>query len=97
MTNIEFRNTLTAAVAGEHYALEMILEQYSPLIDRYSIIDGKLDEDLLFYMSSRGLKEEDIYDIISGARFRGLCRQIPDDDVKRDARKFFNGGIEIDE
>ena len=42
MTNIEFRNILTAAVAGEHYALEMILEQYSPLIDRYSIIDGKL-------------------------------------------------------
>ena len=50
MTNIEFRNILTAAVAGEHYALEMILEQYSPLIDRYSIIDGKLDEDLRPYI-----------------------------------------------
>ena len=48
-------------------------------------------------MSTRGLKEEDFYVIISGASFRGLCRQIPDDDVKRDARKFFNGGIEIDE
>ena len=34
MTNIEFRNILTAAVAGEHYALEIILEQYSPLINR---------------------------------------------------------------
>ena len=50
MTNIEFRNILTAAVAGEHYALEIILEQYSPLINRYSVIDGKLDEDLRQYI-----------------------------------------------
>lgn len=50
MTNIEFRNTLTSAVAGEHYALEIIPEQYSPLIDRYSVIDGKLDEDLRQYI-----------------------------------------------
>lgn len=50
MTNIEFRNILTAAVAGEHYALEIILEQYSPLIDQYSVIDGKLDEDLRQYI-----------------------------------------------
>ncbi len=46
MTNIEFKNILTAAVAGEHYALEIILEHYSPLINRYSVIDGELDEDL---------------------------------------------------
>lgn len=50
MTNIEFRNILTVAVAGEHYALEIILEQYSSLIDRYSIVDGKLDEDLKQYI-----------------------------------------------
>ena len=50
MTNIEFKNILTAAVAGEHYALEIILEQYSPLINRYSVTDGKLDEDLRQYI-----------------------------------------------
>ncbi len=50
MTNIEFRNILTSAVAGEHYALEIILKQYSPLINRYSVIDGKLDEDLRQYI-----------------------------------------------
>ena len=50
MTNIEFRNILTAAVSGEHYALEIILKQYFPLINRYSVIDGKLDEDLRQYI-----------------------------------------------
>ena len=50
MTDVEFRSILTAAVAGEHYALEIILKQYSPLINRYSVIDGKLDEDLRQYI-----------------------------------------------
>ena len=56
MTNIEFRNILTAAVAGEHYALEIILEQHSPLIDRYSVIDGKLDEDLTVHFNAYSFK-----------------------------------------
>lgn len=49
MTDVEFRSILTAAVAGEHSALEIILEQYSPLIN-YSVINGELDEDLRQYI-----------------------------------------------
>ena len=50
MTDVEFRSILIAAVAGEHSALEIILEQYSPLINRYSVINGELDEDLRQYI-----------------------------------------------
>lgn len=50
MTDVEFRSILTAAVVGEHSALEIILEQYSPLINRYSVINGDLDEDLRQYI-----------------------------------------------
>jgi len=50
MKSIEFRTILTAAVAGEHSALEIILKQYSPLINRYSVINGNLDEDLKQYI-----------------------------------------------
>lgn len=50
MTDVEFRSILTAAVAGEHSALKIILEQYSPLINRYSVINGELDEDLRQYI-----------------------------------------------
>lgn len=106
---IDFKNGCAGAVGGEIervlmrsddvvcQSIPVILCSEEDVAGNHGASIGKLDEDLLFYMSSRGLKEEDIYDIISGARFRGLCRQIPDDDVKRDARKFFNGGIEIDE
>ena len=46
----DFRTILTAAVAGNHDALEVILKLYAPLIDHSSIVDGQLDEDLRQYI-----------------------------------------------
>ena len=50
MNRNDFRKVLTAAIAGNHDALELILELYAPLIDRSSIVDGRLDEDLRQYI-----------------------------------------------
>ena len=50
MTNREFRKVLEGAVAGRHEDLETILHLYKPLIDRYSIQDGRLNEDLRQYL-----------------------------------------------
>lgn len=50
MKKDEFRITLQGAVAGKHDDLEKILELYAPLIDKYSHINGKLDEDLRQYL-----------------------------------------------
>ena len=46
----EFRELLCRAVAGDHEAVEEILLMYMPLIDRCSILNGKLDEDLKQYI-----------------------------------------------
>lgn len=46
MTNEEFRTALTKAVAVDTDALADIVELYMPLINYYSYVDGKLDEDL---------------------------------------------------
>lgn len=46
MTKSEFLSTLSEAVSGNTDALADIMEQYMPLINRYSYVDGKLDEDL---------------------------------------------------
>lgn len=46
----EFRVTLQAAVAGNHDALEKILDMYMPMINRHSIINGVLDEDCRQYI-----------------------------------------------
>ena len=46
MNSHEFRDTLERALSGDRTALEAILLLYMPLINRYSRIDGELDEDL---------------------------------------------------
>lgn len=46
MTKSEFLITLSEAVSGNTDALADIMEQYMPLINHYSYVDGKLDEDL---------------------------------------------------
>ena len=50
MNRDEFRLTLLEAVSGSHEALEKILELYAPMINKYSVVDGKLDEDLRQYI-----------------------------------------------
>ena len=46
VTNEQFAVILRDAVEGDEKALETILAIYQPLINRHSMIDGKLDEDL---------------------------------------------------
>lgn len=50
MTANEFRELVRGAVAGDHDALELILRLYMPLVNRNSIIDGRLDEDCRQYI-----------------------------------------------
>lgn len=50
MTKAEFAVILQGAVAGRHENLEVILELYAPLIEKYSYHQGKYDEDLHQYL-----------------------------------------------
>ena len=50
MNSHEFRDTLERTLSGDRMALEAILLLYMPLINRYSRIDGELDEDLRQYI-----------------------------------------------
>lgn len=50
MNTHEFRGTLERALSGDRTALEAILLLYISLINRYSRIDGELDEDLRQYI-----------------------------------------------
>ena len=38
----EFRALLQLAISGERTAVEALISLYMPLINRYSVIDGKL-------------------------------------------------------
>lgn len=57
MNNERFELILHAAVRGEKDALEELLELYMPLIDRYSYVEGRLDEDLRQYLLMHIVKQ----------------------------------------
>lgn len=46
----EFRIMLESAISGNRDAVERILELYAPMINGYSYIKGRLNEDLRQYI-----------------------------------------------
>lgn len=50
MNREEFRRILQGAVAGSHEDLEELLRLYMPMINKYSYLNGQLDEDLRQYI-----------------------------------------------
>ncbi len=40
-----FAGLLSAAKAGEYDAIEAIFNMYMPLINHYSVVNGRIDED----------------------------------------------------
>ena len=51
--NKSFSDLLTRAIAGDHDAIEDILEMYAPLINHHSRIYGNIDEDCRQYIMMR--------------------------------------------
>jgi len=51
--NKSFSDLLTRAIAGDHDAIEDILEMYAPLINHHSRIYGYIDEDCRQYIMMR--------------------------------------------
>ncbi|SDM88247.1 SufB/SufD family protein [Lachnospira pectinoschiza] len=43
---------------------------------------GQLDEEELFYLKSRGIKEEDIYEMLAKARLESVVAKISDEEIK---------------
>ena len=53
MRHLDFERILLHAIAGDHAAIEEIMNLYMPLIEKYSMIDGALDEDCKQYIMIR--------------------------------------------
>ncbi|KUE74040.1 hypothetical protein AUQ37_06605 [Candidatus Methanomethylophilus sp. 1R26] len=55
---------------------------------------GRLDDEVLFYMGSRGIDAQSAYRAVADARLRKLCRAIPDAGIRLEAERFFDAGAE---
>lgn len=51
---------------------------------------GRLDEDLIFYMQTRGFEEEEIYRLISRSKLVSFCDKIPDEDIRKETMTFLS-------
>ena len=49
---------------------------------------GQLDEEMLFYLGSRGISEQKAVDLMAGARISRIVREIGDETAERMAREF---------
>lgn len=49
---------------------------------------GKLDDELLFYLESRGMTREQIYEMMAMAKVDAVCRKIPDAGTRKKVQEF---------
>ena len=63
--------------------MPVILCQEEDVEGRHGATIGQLGEDLLFYMQTRGIDEEEAKRIMIKARLESVARLIPDEEIKQ--------------
>ncbi len=58
---------------------------------------GKLDDELLFYLESRSMNREQIYEMMAMAKVDAVCRKIPDASTQAKVQKFLGRAGEEEE
>ncbi|MCD8348702.1 MAG: SufD family Fe-S cluster assembly protein [Lachnospiraceae bacterium] len=91
---IDFRNGSVGAKGDEKEDVllfsEGVVNRTIPLIlceeedveGNHGATIGRLDEALLFYLASRGIEEEEIYEMMARARIDAICNEIPDEKTR---------------
>jgi len=99
---IDFHKGCAASVGNEKEDVLLIddgvVNQTVPLIlcDEEDVVGnhgatiGQLDEDLLFYLRSRGLNEEEVYEMMARARMDAVSALIPDEKTRDEIRSYQN-------
>ena len=77
--------------------IPLILCTEEDVVGNHGATIGRLDESLMFYLESRGLDREEIYEMMAKARIDATVRMIPDEKTKEDINEFLGGGLENDE
>lgn len=48
---------ISNAIAGDNYAMQLIIEEYHPLIKKHSVINGRFCEDCMQFIMLRVIEE----------------------------------------
>ena len=100
---IDFRKGCAGSVGNEKEDVllldDTIVNQTIPLIlcdeedveGNHGASIGKIDEELLFYLESRGISEEDVYAMMAKARINAICNKISDEETKNQVQEYLEG------
>ncbi|MBQ9866554.1 MAG: SufD family Fe-S cluster assembly protein [Lachnospiraceae bacterium] len=99
---LDFRQYCTGAdgdeeedllVLGEdavNKANPMILGEEEDVSGRHAVSVGRLSQDMLFYMQSRGIDEIKAQELMVRSRIMHLASQIPDDELKKAVERYLD-------
>lgn len=97
---IDFRRGCAGSIGNEKEDVLLIdddvVNQTAPLIlcDEEDVVGnhgatiGQLDDSLLFYLQSRGLDKEQVYEMMARARIDAVAALIPDESTRQEIREF---------
>ena len=100
---IDFKNGSAGAVGDEKETVLLlsddVVNKTIPLIlcseedvqGNHGASIGKLDENLLFYLCSRGFSEQEAVDMMAKAKIDALCRKIDDEDTVQLVQRYLEG------
>lgn len=100
---IDFKNGCGGAVGDEKETVLLlsddVVNQTIPLIlcseedvqGNHGASIGKLDENLLFYLCSRGFSEQEAVDMMAKAKIDALCRRIDDEETVQLVQRYLEG------
>ena len=105
---IDFRKGCAGAVGNEKEDVllldDAVVNQTIPLIlceeedveGNHGATIGKLDEELLFYLESRGMSEEAVYEMMARARIDAIAGKITDTGMREKIRAYL-GDVQDEE
>ncbi|MBQ9611653.1 MAG: SufD family Fe-S cluster assembly protein [Lachnospiraceae bacterium] len=64
-------------------SIPVILCSEEDVVGNHGATIGRLDEDMIFYLASRGMETEAIYEMMAKAKLDSVIRRIPDEEVRR--------------
>ena len=100
---IDFRKGCAGSVGNEKEDVllldDTIVNQTIPLIlcdeedveGNHGASIGKIDEELLFYLESRGISEDEVYAMMAKARINAICNKIFDEETRNQVQEYLEG------
>lgn len=84
----EKEDVLLMDEAVRNRTIPIILCTEEDVVGNHGATIGRIDEDLLFYLESRGISKEEIYEMMAAARIHAIADRIPDERTREEVLSF---------